>query len=398
MAVAERHVSPAEWVELEGEAVRHGLAPLLYRAMRPSLGTLSVPAAVADGLRDVYLHSALRNSVLHAELSSVLGALRGDGVEVVVLKGAFLASGVYDDPALRPMADVDLLVRVGDLGRTEDVLRALGYAPSYEPGADREALRHHHLPRFVKPGAFPVEVHWTPLGHSIAPSLQLEPLWRAARTAKVAGTEVLVLSPEYLLHHLCMHAAAHRFRLSLLHLHDVALVVRRHPGLDWDAAAALAPTAHERALLRVGLSLAERILPCGEPALRLKRPGDDETAERVASTVWGLVTGPPRDFPWSRATLGGLGGVRARAEFLVRGLFPPARQVRARHGLPPGSRRVYGYYLLRAADFLLRWGGAALRMAAGASDAGSSRERLRRWASVIRWMETPDPGTRQTNR
>ena len=386
-AGAARRAGADAWHGVEREAVRHGLAPLLYARLRPASAGPGVPAGVADGLRAVYLHSALRAAALRPQLAAVLGALRGAGIEVAVLKGAFLATEVYGDAALRPMHDVDLLVRPAGLARAAAVLRELGYTPSRPVEEGAEALRHRHLPRFGRPGAFPVEVHWTPVSPALSVSFPLEHLWNTARPVEIAGVDVLALSPEHLLHHLCAHAAAHRFRVSLLHVLDVAMVVRGHPGLDWDVAAEVAERTGSRGIVYVGLALAERMLPGSVPPGRLEGFRAEGAEEAVAGLVWELVTGPPRDFPWSHATLAGLGGLRERGRFVWTSLFPPRAQIGARHGVPPSSGRVYWLYVARAAGFLRRWGGATLRLAVSGRDPGSARERWRAWARVQRWLE-----------
>jgi hypothetical protein len=382
-------LGPGTWEEVEREAVRHGLAPLLYARVRREGGEPAAPAGVLERLRAVYLHSALRAAALRPQLAAMLGALRAEGIDVAVLKGVHLAAEVYGDAALRPMHDVDLLVGVSDLERAGAVLRSLGYTPSHPLPAGGEALRRHqHLPRFGRPGAFPVELHWTPVSPSLSATFPLDDLWETARAVQVAGVEALALSPEHLLHHLCLHLAAHRFRVSLLHVHDVALVARRHPELDWDVLAGIAGRTGSRRLVWVGLSLAERMLPGSVDGARLERFRVDGSEAAVAELVWDLVTGPARDFPWSHATLAGLGGWRAQGRFVWKSLFPPRAQIGAREGLPPGSLRVYWLYVARAADFLRRWGVAALRMGVGGRGARASRERSRGWARVQRWLDT----------
>jgi hypothetical protein len=49
------------------------------------------------------------------------------GIQVMPVKGALLQHWLYDDPSERPMTDVDLLVRPGDLGAAVDLLETAGY-------------------------------------------------------------------------------------------------------------------------------------------------------------------------------------------------------------------------------------------------------------------------------
>src|SRR5262249_47364471 len=56
-----------------------------------------------------------------------LAALRGAGVEPIVVKGMVLAYELYDDVAQRPLADVDLRVRPSRFLRAVRALRARGW-------------------------------------------------------------------------------------------------------------------------------------------------------------------------------------------------------------------------------------------------------------------------------
>jgi len=49
------------------------------------------------------------------------------GIQVMPVKGAILQHWLYDDPAERPMTDVDLLVRPDHFGRAVERLEAAGY-------------------------------------------------------------------------------------------------------------------------------------------------------------------------------------------------------------------------------------------------------------------------------
>ena len=105
-AVAQRLSSALEGVrsfdELAIAGEQHGLEPL----------------ALAQ-----HAHAAAVQARVFAD---VAGAMAQAGVLFLVLKGAALAHLVYDEPRLRPMRDVDLLVRKDDVrtgARHPDALR-----------------------------------------------------------------------------------------------------------------------------------------------------------------------------------------------------------------------------------------------------------------------------------
>jgi hypothetical protein len=239
-------LSSRGWNQLLEAAARHGLRPLLYGRLtsRTDLAA-AAPENVLLALREYFLKNGLRNTLLYQDLGRLLEALRQESIPVIVLKGAHLASLVYSQPALRQIGDIDVLVRECDLAKTAARLCRMGYSP--QGGADppetradgqkavlASAGKHlpvNHLTPFVKPPHLQIEVHWT-----IASThpVRVEDLWRRARPASIAGQETLVLSPEDLLLHLCLHACQHQFEFGLRQLWDLRAVLERHGSeIDW---------------------------------------------------------------------------------------------------------------------------------------------------------------------
>ena len=86
--------------------------------------------------------SRMQTALLHACGDEVLGDLRGEGLAVMPIKGFHLGKSLYADVALRPLGDVDLLVREGDYGRAQLLLERRGFQ-RLDPG--RSAFRGKFL-------------------------------------------------------------------------------------------------------------------------------------------------------------------------------------------------------------------------------------------------------------
>ena len=378
-----RALLPKQWEEVEREALRHGLAPLLHRRLSALGGHLAPPAAVMERLRDVHLHSMLRSVATRAALAEVLTALRSAGIAVTILKGACLADGVYGDASLRPMGDVDLLVHPADVGRTAALLQSLGYESSLEslpPG-------HHHLPAFVKAGAIPIELHWTPVRRGLALD-ECDVAWARTSPAEIAGVEVLTLVPEALLYHLCLHIAyGHRLRVPLLHLHDLAAVAGRYPNLDWDGIEATAAAHGTGRFVYAALTLARRAFPSHFPPEALVRIGrlphrPEDTA--VVALAWDALVGPTRQrFPQLLVRLAAAPNLLARARLLHRHLArPPAEP----GPLDTADARPRAWtYLLRLGRLLRHRWSAVPALLSSTGVVREAREHARRRAVVERW-------------
>ena len=102
---------------------------------------LAVPAAFRDRLRARRTQHAHAAAVRARVVAEVASAMAQERVPFLVLKGAALAHLVYGDPRLRPMRDVDLLIRKADVGRALDVLMRCGF----RPGGTAVPARHHHV-------------------------------------------------------------------------------------------------------------------------------------------------------------------------------------------------------------------------------------------------------------
>ncbi|MHB8836225.1 MAG: nucleotidyltransferase domain-containing protein [Candidatus Methylomirabilia bacterium] len=139
----------------------HGLAPWAH----DTLGRAGLREAFALDfllrLKDVYRATVLRNRVLFASLEQIGAACARRGVALIPLKGAALARRLYGNPGLRPMQDLDLLVKPADVEAAAAVLREAGYV--VPPHLDEAAARREHFHCvFERPArGIKVELHWS---------------------------------------------------------------------------------------------------------------------------------------------------------------------------------------------------------------------------------------------
>jgi Uncharacterised nucleotidyltransferase len=349
-------LSEADQNALLLNAVEQGVAPWYYSRLRSSV--LPQPSSTfLARLHESYLLNHLRNLTVWRQLREVLEELRDVGIPVILLKGAHLAEIVYGEPALRPMSDLDLLVKKGDLLRTWQLLLGLGYSPlsvSDEPDYEQ----HHHIRPVCKAGAIPIEIHHTiePPGASFA--INIDHFWSRAQDAVVAGVQARVLCPEDLLLHLCLHSAYnHRFQVRMLQLWDIAVSIRHYDRrIDWQR---LAATSNKYKVSRFVFSClllvaetfgVDEIPPSVFEALH-HESGDREVVRRVREFLFSA----PDPLPVMQQRLGESKSVLEKIRVLARTLFPTPREMREIYQLP-ASRWVFPYYLVRPVDLLLRRG------------------------------------------
>lgn len=353
--------SASDWQAIVQASLRHGVTPLLYRRLQARAPGTALPASALATLRGVYLQSAAANVRLYHELGKLLGALRQAGIPVIALKGAHLAELVYANIALRPMSDVDLLVREGDLQLAARTLAAAGYASD-----SASVVRQAHLPPFCKPGEASVEVHWTITLPTDPFRIDVDGLWDRARPARIAGVDLLVLSPEDLLLHVCLHAAfLHHFEGGLRPFCDIsALLSRFGPELDWGAVGLRARQWGARNCVYLTLRLARGLVRASVPDVVLSAlEPTDLSAGFVTWARERILLEEDHTTPAGTA-LERLSGARRLSQLttVLKIAFPPPQDLAKLKPAFSFPKPVCLYYLLRAKYLLSRHGPSVWRL------------------------------------
>ena len=233
--------SSLDWDYILTRSTRHGVLPLLYRTLWMINRGNGVPEDVITSFRDQYYKNIARNTRLYHELSKVLKAFTDACIDVIVLKGAVLAETVYKNIGLRTIGDVDVLVKRGELHVAKHVLARLGYIPmqcdlTQWHGDRGRQLTHMHLPPYCKQG-LSIEVHWDIQTLASPYRIDINAFWSNARPTTIADVDALMLAPEDLLLHLCLHLDQH-LRSGAIPLRwycDIAEVIQHYETeINWN--------------------------------------------------------------------------------------------------------------------------------------------------------------------
>ena len=211
--------------QLDAGSVR--LLPHLYR----SLERQGVRDPLLSRFKKIYHQTWYANHVRLGDAAVVLERLRAGGIEPMLLKGAALILRYYRNAGLRPMEDVDILVRTQQAAAATDVLTGLGWAPSCRVTADH--VRAGHAVEFTAAAGQRVDLHWHLLPESCWPGVD-EGLWNRAGVSRLRGIEVHVLDPTDQLFHVCAHGLRWEPVPPLRWVADAAVVARSDVEIDWD--------------------------------------------------------------------------------------------------------------------------------------------------------------------
>jgi hypothetical protein len=225
LAIFRRLAAGRRFARSEAEAFDD---PWLHRAVRRNgLG----PIAFAHGLlafQDEYRASAVDARGRASLAGEALGALAVAGIRASPLKGASVAHTLYDEPAHRPMNDLDLLVPPADFERAVVVLERLGYRRTLSP---RTSFATSGTMTFERTeGGEPIDLHATVL-HALRCRLDLEHVWGRAKPGFGPFPMAWRLDPiDQALFHFA-HAAKHELAVSLLsYLDGVRYLARMSEG------------------------------------------------------------------------------------------------------------------------------------------------------------------------
>ena len=223
-----------DWRKVLHLAERLDTTTLLFTQLAKTGAHLALPFDCSRTLLTAHIGSTARSVRLQRDLTRLVASLAAAGIPVVLLKGAALATAVYDDFPLRPMGDIDLLVERPNVDGARECLLKAGYLP--DESAEWYRANHHHEQPFLsidKHVTIELHVHIVPPRCSFR--IPVEELWERARPVRVGDSAALVLSPEDLIIHTAVHIGSiHLLKGQLKGLIDIAAIARRFEGnLRW---------------------------------------------------------------------------------------------------------------------------------------------------------------------
>jgi hypothetical protein len=388
-------LTPLQWVCLVEEAARHRLGPLVWRRLVDGPWAETLPAEPRERLRSLYVRNAYRNATLLRETAQAVEALAAAGIPTMLLKGVHLSGFVYEEPALRSMADIDIMVPRGKLAEAERIFVARGYGP--EPRADLEAFCawSNHLEKLEKPGAGVIEIHYAIERPTSPFRIDTDALWARARAVRVSGVQAWALCDEDLLLHICLHTSYHHHfdRSALKGLVDVqTLLVRRGSALDWDRVVAVANEWGIGNFVYCTLQLVHTILNVNAPTDVLARLAHEPVDEEMTRIAARYILAPQVDLPEAYLAMKRTTNRRERLAMFLRSVFLPREQLRQMYALPVGSMRVYPYYIVRLLELIKRRGVLLLRVFVRSGTVAPTLDRERDRREIERWVQRAPAG------
>lgn len=274
---------PIDWAFLLSEAAENSVTPLLERQLS-AVAPGALPKKFLAQLKRAARANTMRCLFLTAELKRLLSAFQSRGILAIPYKGPVVAQQAYGDITLREFEDLDIILRQSDLLRAHEIMLELGYQAKFPwilPKDTAAALVPGEYNYRDEARRIMVELHTEITLRHFPVVPDLEELSRRLVSISLGGQDVPTFRPEDALPILCIHGSKD-FWERLSWIADISEVIQAHSGLDWDAVQRRAESLKAQRMLKLGLSLANKLLDAPLPLEIKESAYSDASVQAVA--------------------------------------------------------------------------------------------------------------------
>ena len=387
-------LSGVNWSYVLKTGGRHGMLSLVYLHLKDE-DEIAIPSWVTERLEDFYYRIIYRNMRIYSLLKLILKGLSDRRIPVILLKGVALAEQVYGNIGLRPMYDIDILIKKEDTERAAKLLAELHCSPDLRS----EEGKSYHNRYLNQDSTIGIEVHWDIENTPNPFTINIDEIWKRAQSADIPGIQALILSPEDLILYLCLHTAYHhkfiQYLITLKQLCDISesiLYYNHH--LNWSKFTALAQRHGLSKPVYCTLYIIENLLKTGIPFGTI---GDLKTESFNAEYTDFIIK--ERIFaknPFPTGIVNSLSGLSMteKVTTFMKTLFLPPSVMARRYYLSPASPKVYLYYFLRIYHLLIDYGGIVMKLFARESRTIAELKKeinvSKRQVEIDQWLESPN--------
>jgi hypothetical protein len=212
--------------EIEGGSYR--LIPLLYKR----LSTKYDDFEYKNRMKGIYRYFLYKNNLIIHKTRNVLETLNSNGISFVILKGASLLSSYYEDRALRPMSDLDILIHKEDVFKAVKIISDLGWQAKEDKDIDLNINSRNAL-NFENEEGFEVDIHWHVIYQCCWDGAERS-YWINTEDAKLLDMKIKILNPTMLLLHTCAHGMRWNEMSAIRWVTDAVMIIeKRGTDIDW---------------------------------------------------------------------------------------------------------------------------------------------------------------------
>jgi len=328
--------------------VKHGVSSLVYKNI---LRLENIPQDILARFEGLYNQCLRLNILMASELDRIIEVLSLEGIEVITLKGPVASEKIFGDIGLYPSGDIDILVKVDDIGRVKDLLESDGYRLN-DKGFDE--YRSYFLKELyhisLSNGQFTIEPHWNLFMRYFTASPEF--WWEESIIISSGTKNYRFLSPEKNILYTSFRLFYKGFT-PLRFLVLIAEIIRHYADeTDWEKLFDYARQYRFENVLRVTMKLSHDLIGASIPQqyIYLKKP----RIKLLYRLVSGMVLRAEDIHPVQKIILlflrDDLTGI---FRILLSRLFPSSGEIASRYRLSPGTRSAAAYYILNPVMLIL---------------------------------------------
>ncbi|MBN1912956.1 MAG: nucleotidyltransferase family protein [Candidatus Omnitrophica bacterium] len=200
--------------------------------------------------------NAGRNIILLEKARQVIQGFDSEKLPFLALKGLYLAFSVYEDPGFRPMSDIDLLIKKGDLGKARLIFGSLGYSDVSSLWRKDSGLDA----TFVNKDKVYVDIHWDLCQYERFKGIidLTDEFWDRAIDFSLGDLSVKTLSAEDHILYICLHYVLYDFLSGLKPVYDIFYLVKEKK-VDWEKIISRAQKYGIKSIVYYGLKKTQEI-------------------------------------------------------------------------------------------------------------------------------------------
>ncbi|MBT9314734.1 nucleotidyltransferase domain-containing protein [Leptothoe spongobia] len=286
-----------DWKKAIKMARFHRLLPLLHKVLL-SMVPAELPDWVLAELHQYQLRNIGNAFSLVQELRAFLDILDTHHIKAITFKGPVTAVSAYGDLSLRVFGDLDLLVHPDDLltlrdiaikhGYTCDKLMAISERDCLAKLTPQEQAAYFQTQKefslFNPEKRIFLDIHQGILARHFYPLFDTRWIWNHTQMVEIGGKQVLSLTPEVQILVLCAQGAEDYWN-QLGKICDVAMLMDKHPTLDWDHLLELSDDLDVLRRLLLGLSLVQNLYGVDLPESAQKKIQESPVIQTLVQEV-----------------------------------------------------------------------------------------------------------------
>jgi hypothetical protein len=208
------------------------LMPMVYTRLRKC----GLDDELLGKCRGIYRAYWYKDNLLIHRAVEIIQKLSDADIPVILHKGIALCVSYYKEIGLRPVNDVDLLLKAGDVLRAARILTDLGYQPI--PPRFKEIheglLYIRHSRNFVNRDGMDIDLNWHALKECCGPHDD-DDFWRDSVSAELDGLQLRVLHPADLFLTIVIHGLKWDTVPPFRWIIDAHTILQHHKNnFDWN--------------------------------------------------------------------------------------------------------------------------------------------------------------------